>query len=119
MVINQGDIFWIDLGDPVGSEPGYSHPGVVIQNNMFNHSKINTIIVCGLTSNIKLSTAPGNILLDMNEANLPKQSVVLISQIYTVDKEQVGDYIGSLSAKRIRQILEGLRLITEPRESPR
>jgi mRNA interferase MazF len=119
MVINQGDIFWIDLGDPIGSEPGYSHPGVVIQNNMFNHSKINTIIVCGLTSNIKLSAAPGNLLLDMNEANLPKQSVVLISQIYTVDKEQVGDYIGSLSAKRIRQILEGLRLITEPRESPR
>lgn len=119
MVINQGDIFWIDLGEPVGSEPGYSHPGVVIQNNIFNHSKINTTIVCGLTSNIKLSTAPGNILLDMNEVNLPKQSIVLISQIYTVDKEQVGDYIGSLSAKRIRQILEGLRLITEPRESPR
>jgi mRNA interferase MazF len=119
VVINQGDIYWIDLGEPTGSEPGYSHPGVVIQNNIFNHSRINTVIVCGLTSNIKRSTSPGNVLLDINEGNLSKQSVVLISQVYTVDKEQFGDYIGSLSSKRVRQILEGLRLITEPRESPR
>ncbi len=119
MVINQGDIFWVDLGEPIGSEPSYRHPHVVIQNNMFNHSSINTVMVCGLSSNLKRAAIPGNILLDPGEANLPKQSVVIVSQVFTVDKAQLGEYIGALSRKRVRQILDGLRLITEPRESPR
>ncbi len=119
MVINQGDVFWIDLGEPVGSEPGYSHPGVVIQNNMFNHSGIGTVIVCGLTSNLKRAAVPGNVLLETGEAGLPKQSVVVVSQVFTVDKTQLAEYIGTLSNKRVRQILDGIRLVTEPRESPR
>ena len=119
MVIHQGDIFWVDLGEPVGSEPGFSHPNVVIQNNMFNHSGINTLIVCGLTSNLKRAAVPGNVLLDVGEANLSKQSVVIVSQVFTVDKTQLGEHIGTLSKKRVRQILDGLRLMTEPRESPR
>ena len=119
MVVNQGDIFWVDLGEPAGSEPGYSHPNVVIQNNMFNHSGINTVIVCGLTSNLKRAVIPGNVLLESGEANLPKQSVAIVSQIFTVDKTQLREYIGTLSKKRVRQIVDGLRLITEPRESPR
>lgn len=118
MVINQGDIFWVDLDEPGGSEPGYTHPGAVVQNNMFNHSNINTVIVCGLTSNLKRATAPGNILLESGEANVPKQSVVIMSQVFTVDKTQLREYIGTLSKKRVRQILDGLRMITEPRESP-
>jgi len=118
-VINQGDIFWVDLGQPIGSEPGYRHPNVVIQNDMFNHSGINTVMVCGLSSNLKRAAVPGNILLDPGEANLAKQSVVIVSQVFTVDKAQLGEYIGALSRKRVRQILDGLRLITEPRESPR
>lgn len=118
-MINQGDIFWVDLGQPIGSEPGYRHPNVVIQNDMFNHSGINTVMVCGLSSNLKRAAVPGNILLDPGEANLAKQSVVIVSQVFTVDKAQLGEYIGALSRKRVRQILDGLRLITEPRESPR
>jgi len=116
MVINQGDIFWVDLDDPVGSEPGYRHPHVVIQNNVFNRSRLNTVVVCALTSNLKRATAPGNVLLEPKEANLLKQSVVVVSQIFTVDKTQLGEYIGGLSNKRVRQILDGLRLLTEPRE---
>ena len=116
MVINQGDIFWVELDDPIGSEPGYRHPHVVIQNNVFNRSRLNTVVVFALTSNLKRAAAPGNVLLEPKEANLPKQSVVLISQIFTVDKTQLGDYIGTLSNKRVRQILDGLRLLTEPRE---
>src|SRR5262245_42433773 len=112
MVINQGDIYWVDLGEPIGSAPGYSHPNVVIQNNMFNHSGLNTVIVCGLTSNLKRAAVPGNILLEAGEASLPKQSVVIVSQVFTVDKAQLGEYIGALSKKRVRQILDGLRLIT-------
>jgi len=119
MVINQGDIFWVDLGEPGGAEPGYTHPGVVIQNNMFNHSSINTVLVCSLTSNLKRANVPGNVLLEPGEANLPKQSVVVVSQVFTVDKAQLREYIGTLTKKRMRQILDGLRLITEPRESPR
>jgi mRNA interferase MazF len=119
MVINQGDVFWVDLGEPDGSEPAYSHPHVVIQNNMFNHSRLNTVLLCGLTSNLKRAEAPGNILLEEGEANLQKRSVVVVSQIFTADKTQLGEFIGSLAPKRVRQILEGLKLLTEPRESPR
>ena len=119
MVINQGDVFWVDLGEPTGSEPGYTHPSVVIQNNMFNHSNINTVIVCGLTSNLKRATVPGNVLLDAGEANLSKQSVVVVSQVFTVDKAHLREHIGTLSKRRVRQILDGLRGMTEPREAPR
>lgn len=116
MVINQGDVFWIDLGEPEGSESGYERPFVVIQNNVFNLSKLNTVIVCAITSNLHRGSAPGNVTLDDGEANLPKPSVVLVSQVYTVDESQLGEYIGTVSRKRIRQILDGLDLITTPRE---
>ncbi|MFA7240564.1 MAG: type II toxin-antitoxin system PemK/MazF family toxin, partial [Sulfuricellaceae bacterium] len=76
MVIRQGDIYWIYLDDPVGSEPGYVHPHLVVQNNVFNASRINTVVVCALTSNLKHAEAPGNVRLNKGEAGLPKQSVV-------------------------------------------
>ncbi len=116
MVINQGDIYWIDLGEPSGSAPGYLHPYVVIQNNVFNLSRINTVVVCALTSNLQRAETPGNVLLNEGEANLPKHSVVIVSQIFTVDKSDLGEYIGTLGRKRIRQILEGIKILTEPRE---
>ena len=115
-MINQGDIFWIDLGEPSGSEPAYRHPHVVVQNNLFNRSRINTVIVCALSSNLKRAEAPGNVLLDPGEADLPRQSVVMVSQVFTVDKTQLNEYIGTLSNRRVRQILDGMRLLTEPRE---
>jgi mRNA interferase MazF len=115
LVINQGDIYWIELDELTGSEPGYSHPHVVVQNNVFNASRINTVIVCALTSNIKRAEVPGNILLEKGEANLSKQSVVLVSQIFTVDKSQLGEFIGTLSERRVKQIIEGIYLLTEIR----
>jgi len=116
MVINQGDVFWVDLSEPSGSEPGYRHPHVVIQNNVFNRSRINTVVVCALTSNLKRAQAPGNVMLEKREANLPKQSVVNVSQIFTVDKRDLDEKIGTLSRQRVRQILEGVRLVIEPRD---
>jgi mRNA interferase MazF len=116
MVINQGDVFWIDMGEPEGSEPGYERPFVVIQNNVFNASRLNTVIICAITSSLKRGSAPGNVTLNDGEANLSKPSVVLVSQVYTVDKSQLGEYIGTLSRKRVSQILDGLELVTEPRE---
>jgi len=116
MVINQGDVFWVDLGEPSGSEPAYRHPHVVVQNNVFNRSQINTVIVCAITSNLKRASSPGNVLLKKNEANLPKASVVNISQIFTINKSDLIEKIGTLSRNRIDQILDGIKLITEQRD---
>ena len=115
MVIEQGDVFWIDLGDTGGSAPAFRHPHVVVQNNLFNQSRINTVIVCVITSNLKRAEAPGNVLLRKGEANLPKPSVVNVSQLFTVDKRELVEKIGALSPARVRQILEGIQLILQPR----
>lgn len=115
-MIRQGDIYWVDLGPPTGSGPGYRHPHVVIQNNVFNRSRINTAMVCALTSNVKRGDAPGNVVLNKGEGNLKKQSVVNVSQVFTVDKSQLVEKIGTLSADRVREILEGLLLVVEPRD---
>lgn len=119
MVINQGDLLWIDLDVPSGSSPGYRHPHVVVQNNLFNRSRINTVVVCALTSNLKRADAPGNVLLSEGEANLSKQSVVNVSQIFTVDKKDLVEKIGTLSSRRMREILDGIHLLLEPRETER
>jgi mRNA interferase MazF len=116
MVIHQGDVFWVGLSEPLGSEPGYRHPHVVVQNNLFNQSRINTVVMCVITSNLKRAHAPGNVLLEKGEANLPKQSVVNISQIFTVDKRDLVERIGTLSTRRVRQILDGIQLLIEPRD---
>ena len=116
MVINQGDIYWIELDEPEGSEPGYKHPHVIVQNNLFNRSKINTVLVCPLTTNLKRASAPGNVLLDKKESNLPKESVVNVSQLFTVDKTQLDEYVGTLSSMRMTEILTGINLVLNPRE---
>ncbi|MCG2813638.1 MAG: type II toxin-antitoxin system PemK/MazF family toxin [Thermodesulfovibrionales bacterium] len=116
MTIKQGDIYWINLVAPKGSEPGYRHPHVVIQNNIFNLSRINTIVVCALTSNLKRAAAPGNVLLKKGEGNLPKDSVVNISQVITVNKSDLTEKIGSLSPAKLKEIIEGVTLLIEPRE---
>lgn len=115
MVINQGDIYWIDLGEPRGSEPGYRHPFVVIQNDAFNKSKINTVVVCALSSNTKLSSAPGNVQLKKGEGNLSKSSVVNISQVMTVNKDELGTKIGQLSKKRVEEVVGGFEFLLTPR----
>ena len=116
MVINQGDLFWVDLGTPSGSTLGCRHPHVVVQNNLFNQGRINTVVLCALTSNLKRAAAPGDVLLNRGEAGLPRASVVNISQIFTVDKSDLVEKVGTLSRQRVRQILDGVRLLIEPRE---
>ena len=116
MIIEQGDVYWVELGEPSGSGPGFTRPAVIVQNNVFNRSQINTVVICMLTSRLHRAGAPGNVLLQEGEANLPKQSVVNISQIFTVDKADLVEKIGSLSAERVRQIVAGVHLLTEPRD---
>ena len=119
MVANQGDIYWVSLKELSGSESGYTHPHVVVQDNVINRSRINTVVVCALTTNLEQAKAPSNVLLEVGEANLPRQSIVVVSQVSTVDKTQFGEYIGSLTQQRIHQILAGMRFLqrmTEYRE---
>jgi mRNA interferase MazF len=115
-VIRQGEVYWVDFGEPGGSEPGYRRPAVVVQNDLFNASNVRTVVVCPLTSNLRRAGAPGNVLLDPSEANLLQQSVVNISQVFTVDKRDLVEKIGSLDSERIREIISGINLLLEPRE---
>jgi mRNA interferase MazF len=116
LVIAQGDLFWLDMGAPRGSGPGYRRPHVVVQNDVFNASRIQTTVLCAVTSNLSRSKAPGNLLLRKGEANLPRPSVVNVSQIVTVDKSVLKEKIGTLSRQRVLEIVAGLRLVLEPRE---
>jgi mRNA interferase MazF len=117
MVIQQGDIFWLDFGIPSGSAPGYRHPHVVVQNNLFNQSQINTVVVCALTSNLKRAKTPGNVLLSSGEAHLKKASVVNVSQVVTVDRSHLTEKIGTLSPHRIKEVIAGILLLIEPRQA--
>jgi mRNA interferase MazF len=107
--INRGDLFWIEPDDSRGPVPSYAHPHVVVQDDVFNHSRVTTVIVCALTSNLHRANEPGNVLLEVGEGNLPEHSVVVVSQVSSVDKLRLGERIGSLSDTRVEQILAGLR----------
>ena len=115
--IVQGDVFWVDVGDPDGSSPGYPRPIVVVQNNLFNRSGIRTVVTCALTSNLRRAGDPGNLLLVPGDAGLPEQSVVNVSQVLTVDKRRLGDRIGSLSGERVREVVSAIELLLEPRDT--
>jgi mRNA interferase MazF len=115
---SRGDIYWASLARPDAPSSGdleatsvLAHPHVIVQDDLFNHSRIDTIVVCALTTNPNRASEPGNVPLDPGEANLPRPSVVVVSQISSIAKADLGDYIGSLSEARIEQILDGLRLL--------
>lgn len=112
-------MFWAHVDVTLGSTSRYDRPYLVVQNDVFNRSRINTVVVCGLTSNLRRARDPGNVLLFPGEADLPKQSVVNVSQIVTVDKEQLRERIGTLSRERFQEVLRGIYLLLEPREVSR
>ncbi|MEL6273033.1 MAG: type II toxin-antitoxin system PemK/MazF family toxin [Chloroflexota bacterium] len=104
-MINQGDIFRVRV--PFSDIP---HPYVIVQEDVFNHSRITTVVAVSLTSNLKRASYPGNVLLELNEANLPRQSVVEVSKVTTLEKSHLYDYIGTLPENRTNQIIAGMRL---------
>lgn len=116
---SRGDLYWASparqdagaSGDLDSHGVALAHPHVIVQDDLFNHSRIATVVVCALTTNPHRASEPGNVLLDPGEANLPRPSVVVVSQISSIAKADLGDYIGSLSEARIEQILDGLRLL--------
>ena len=117
MVIRQGDVFWVDVGPPRRSGPGYRYPYVVIQNNVFNQSRINSVVVCALTSKMSRAALPGNVALRKGEAKLPKASVVNVTQLFTVDRSDLREKVGTLSPGRVDEILAGVRLVLDPRDA--
>ena len=109
--VRQGQVYWLDFGPAMGSEPADRHPCVVVQNDVFNRSAIGTSAVYLITSNLSRAKAPGNVLLKKGDANLPKASVVNVSQILTVDKRDLGESIGMLSATAAGAVRDGLRML--------
>jgi len=108
--MKRGEVWWADLGDPVGSGPGYRRPVLVIQSKPFNESRIATVIVAVITTNLALGEAPGNVRLSKSESGLPKPSVVNVSQVITVDKSILTEKVKSLPGAVVQRVDEGLRL---------
>jgi mRNA interferase MazF len=111
MVIHRGEIWWASLSNPSGSGPGYRHPLVIIQSDDFNKSRIHTVVAAVITSNLALAEAPGNVFLSKKSSHLPKDSVVNISQIVTIDKNFLEEKIGQLSSDALSELEDGLRLV--------
>lgn len=110
-MIAQGDVWWADLGQPVGSAPGFRRPVVVVQNDSFNRSRISTCVVIPLTSNMRWADAPGNVPLRAADTGLPKDSVANVSQIFTVDRSQLSEPMCSLSDAKLELILYGIDVL--------
>jgi len=111
MVIRKGSIYWVDFSPDKGSEPSGRRPGLVLQSNVLNDSKINTVIMVSITSTMKFGELPGNVTLRKGEANLPKKCVINVTQIKSVDKSSVKEKIGTLSNKKMEEVHEGLKLV--------
>lgn len=107
----RGEIWWANLPEPLGSEPGYRRPIVIVQDDIFTQSRISTVIVVIITSNTQLAQAPGNVLLPREATGLPRDSVANVSQIFTVDKTFLVERVGSLPEHLQEEIDEGLRTI--------
>ena len=112
MVIRKGSIYWVDFSPGKGSEPTGRRPGLVIQNDILNDSNLNTVIMLAITSTMKFGELPGNVVLRKGEANIPKKCVINVTQIKSVDKQTIKEKIGTLSKKRMGEIHEGLKLVT-------
>jgi mRNA interferase MazF len=108
MVVAQGEVWWVDLGEPAGSAPAFRRPVVIVQGDAFNRSRIATVVCVPLTSNLKWADAPGNVLLTQRDTGLPKPSVANVSQIVTVDRATLSDRVGKLSRQKIDLVLSGI-----------
>ncbi|HKK99838.1 MAG TPA: type II toxin-antitoxin system PemK/MazF family toxin [Desulfotignum sp.] len=117
MVIRKGSVYWMDFSPAKGSEPMGKRPGLVLQNDLLNDSKLNTVIVAAITSTMKFGDLPGNVKLHKGEANLPRPSVINMTQIKTVDKRSLREKIGTLSKDRMIQVHKGLNLIMDLTDS--
>ena len=111
MVVERGQIWWADLGEPDGAEPGYKRPVLVMQSDAFNRSRIQTVIGVVLSTNARLIDAPGNVLLPAKATGLPKDSVANVSQVITVDRDFLVEPAGRIRGQFLKDVENGLRLV--------
>lgn len=109
--MQRGEIWWANLREPLGAEPGFRRPVLIISSDAFNRSRIQTVLAISLTTNVALATSPGNVLLSATETNLDKDSVANVSQLVTVDKGFLSEYISTLDIVTMTRVEDGLRLI--------
>lgn len=109
--MKRGQIWWAELPEPKSFEPGYRRPVIIVQSDEFNRSRINTVVAVAITSNLRLSDAPGNVKLSVKASGLSKESVVNVSQVITLDKQFLTDMVGEVSRRAMQQIDEGIRLV--------
>ncbi len=109
--MRRGEIWWASLPEPTGSGPGFRRPVLVVQSNSFNQSRIGTVVVAVITSNVALAEAPGNVRLSKSEAGLPRASVVNVSQLLTIDRSLLTLRVKALSSQTVARVDEGLRLV--------
>jgi mRNA interferase MazF len=118
VVIAQGEVYFIDLGIPFGSEPGYPRPWVVVQSDALNASQLKTVVAAAITSNMARAGARGNVALQPGEGGLTSGSVVLGFNLYTLDRRRFEQPMGKLSPGRIRQVIDAINFVIEPRSIP-
>jgi len=110
-VIHRGEIWWAALAEPTGSEPGYRRPVVIVQSDEFNQSRIQTVVVVAVTTNLRLAAAPGNVFCRRRDTGLPKNSVINVSQVSTINKIRLTQRVGRLPGRLIQMMEAGLRLV--------
>lgn len=111
MVIRQGEIYWADLGVPFGSEPGFRRPVLIVQSDLFNRTRLNTVVAVGLTSSVKRRDMPGNVAFTKGEAGLPQACAANVTQLLTLDRARLSRRIGAVSADRLQAVLDGINLV--------
>jgi mRNA interferase MazF len=111
--MRRGDLWWADLPDPVGAGPGYRRPVLIIQADSFTQSRIATVVVVPLSSTLRLAAAPGNVLVAAIESGLPRDSVVNVSQLLTLDKGLLTEPLGQLSPRTMLAVEHGIRLVLQ------
>jgi mRNA interferase MazF len=111
VVISQGDIWWADLAEPSGSEPGFRRPVVVVQSDAYNRSAIRTVVTVAVTSNLRWADAPGNVRLSARATGLSRESVANVSQVVTLDQIHLTERAGRLSRAKLELVLAGIDVV--------
>ncbi|MEM7126729.1 MAG: type II toxin-antitoxin system PemK/MazF family toxin [Chloroflexota bacterium] len=111
VALQRGQIWWADLGEPLDSQPGYRRPVLVVQEDHFNQSRLSTVIILSLTSNLRYQELPGNIFLSRHDSGLSKDSVINITQISSIDKAWLDEYVSEISWTVMSQVDDSLRLV--------
>lgn len=111
MVISQGDIWWADLPDPSGSEPGFRRPVLVVQGDAFNRSTLRTVVCVPLTGNLRWAESPGNVLLPARSTRLDRDSVAMVAQVVALDRGVLTEHVGRLSAAKLELVLTGIDIL--------